>query len=281
MNRDTLLIRFLYHTVPGRSILKIVVQPRVSKKVGVFLNSRISRWLIPLFVRRNRINLQEYEKKRYESFNDFFIRKRCVEQIDITPGHLISPCDGFLSIYPVDKDSIYRIKHIEYNLIELLKDKELAEHFKGGKCLIFRLTPKHYHRYCYICNGSRKRVRKIEGKLHCVRPVAYTSVPVFLENSREYTEIQADYFERVVQMEIGALLVGKIHNYPGETKIVQGQEKGYFEFGGSTIVVLLEKNRIEIEKIIQDQFRRKQEIEVHMGEKIGSFLEEGGKPGNE
>ena len=109
MNRDTLLIRFLYHTVPGRSILKIVVQPRVSKKVGVFLNSRISRWLIPLFVRRNRINLQEYEKKRYESFNDFFIRKRCVEQIDITPGHLISPCDGFLSIYPVDKDSIYRI----------------------------------------------------------------------------------------------------------------------------------------------------------------------------
>lgn len=275
MKTDTLLIRFLYHTVPGRWMLKALTEPQVSKKVGDFLNSRPSRWIIPLFIKRNRINLMEYEKKNYESFNDFFIRKRCVEQIDITPGHLISPCDGFLSIYPIDEGSIYRIKHVEYDLMRLLKDKELAEHFKGGWCLIFRLTPKNYHRYCYICNGSRKKNRKIEGKLHCVHPVAHTSVPVFLENSREYTEIEADYFGRMVQMEIGGLLVGKIHNYPGDAKIGQGQEKGYFEFGGSAIVVLLEKNRIKIEKKIQDFFHKEQEIEVRIGEKIGGIPEEG------
>lgn len=62
MRKETLLIRFLYQTVAGRSILKILV-PWVSRKVGIFLNSKFSRWLVPVFVKKNGINMDEYEKR--------------------------------------------------------------------------------------------------------------------------------------------------------------------------------------------------------------------------
>lgn len=270
MKKDTLFIRFLYHTIPGRLILRILVRPQLSRKAGVFLNSGYSRWLIPLFVKKNGISLKGYEEK-FGSFNVFFTRRRSVEQIDITPKHLISPCDGLLSVYPVGKDRIYRIKHVAYELERLLENKKLAQHFSGGWCLIFRLTPSHYHRYCYICSGVRKESKRINGKLHCVRPAAYTSVPVFVENSREYVKLESDILGTLVQMEVGALLVGKIHNHPAGLKVMRGQEKGYFEFGGSTIIVLLEKERVKIKKEIMEHSRRMEETEVRMGEKIGEI----------
>ena len=276
MKKDTLFIRFLYHTIPGRSILKRIVKPQVSRKVSIFLNSRFSRWLVPLFVRKYRIDLNGYEKGNYTSFNDFFTRRRRAARIDITPEHLISPCDGYLTVYPIGKNSTYRIKHIEYHLEQLLENRELAKHFSGGWCLIFRITPKNYHRYCYVCEGIQRECRKVEGKLHCVRPVAYTSTPVFIENCREYVEIESDFLGHIIQMEIGALLVGRIQNYPCSSKVLQGQEKGYFEFGGSSIVILLEKNRVKIKNEIQERSQRDEETEVYLGEQIGSIQKERG-----
>ncbi len=274
MRKETLLIRFLYQTVTGRSILKILVQPWVSRKVGIFLNSKFSRWLVPVFVKKNGINMDEYEKKDYKSFNDFFIRKRNKERIDMTPNHLISPCDGYLSVYSIEESRTYKVKNTEYHLEQLLDSAVLAQKFSGGYCMIFRMTPRHCHRYCYICDGVRQESRKIAGKLHCVRPVAYTSVPVFVENNREYVKIRSDLFGYVVQMEIGALLVGKIYNHQSGNKVLQGQEKGYFEFGGSTILILLEKNRVKIEKRILECSMQDQETEVRMGTMVGTFQKE-------
>lgn len=276
MKKDTLFIRFLYQTIPGRYILKILVKPQFSRKMEIILNSRFSRWFVPLFVRKNRINLKEYEEDKYASFNDFFTRRRRAARIDITPEHLISPCDGYLTVYPIDKNSTYRIKHIEYHLEQLLESRELAEHFSGGWCLIFRLTPKNYHRYCYVCEGIQRECRKIDGKLHCVRPVAYTSIPIFVENRREYVKIESNFLGHIIQMEVGALLVGRIQNHPSGPKVMQGQEKGYFEFGGSTIILLLEKNRVKIKNEIQVQSWGDEETEVYLGEQIGRIQKEGG-----
>lgn len=272
MMKETILIRFLYKTGIGRCILKILVQPWVSQKVGSYLNSRFSRWMVPLFVKKYGINLDKYKKENYHFFNEFFIRERKAERIDITPEHLISPCDGYLSVYPIEEDSLYRIKHVEYRLEQLLENQALAKQFAGGYCMIFRLTPQHYHRYCYVCDGMKVISKRIEGKLHCVRPVAYTTVPVFVENSREYTEIESSHWGRVIQMEIGALLVGKIHNHTSGSKVIKGQEKGYFEFGGSTIVILIEKNRVCIDTNILQCSTQNQETEVSMGSKVGSLL---------
>lgn len=266
--KETLTIRFLYKTIPGRLILKILTRPFLSKGVGRFLNSRLSRWLVPLFIKKHGIDMEGYEKK-YRSFNAFFTRKRCMGEIDITPEHLISPCDGYLSVYPVSAEQTYQIKHVEYRLEELLKSRKLAKKFSGGTCLIFRLTPQNYHRYCYVSDGIVKRTRVIPGKLHCVRPTACERFPVFAENSREYAEIYTPKFGTIVQMEIGAMMVGKIHNYPRDGRVFQGEEKGYFEFGGSTILLLLEKDRLEVESRILQNSKEGMETEIHLGELAG------------
>jgi phosphatidylserine decarboxylase len=269
MKKETLMIRFLYGTTPGRAILRLLVRPTVSRKVGKFLDSRFSRCLVPLFIKKHHIDMKDYEDRLYVSFNDFFTRKRCVERIDITPKHLISPCDGYLSVYPVEENLTYRIKHVEYSLERLVNSRDLAEQFAGGTCLIFRLTPQDYHRYCYVCDGIRTESGAIGGCLHCVRPAAYTSVPVFVENSREYIVLSTPAFGTVVQMEVGALLVGKIHNLRSNSRIFQGQEKGYFEFGGSTILVLVKKDRLELSEDVAKQTGNGKEMKICLGETVG------------
>ena len=273
MKKETVTIRILYGTIIGRAVLKILSRPFLSRCVGAFLNSGLSRWMVPLFIKKHHIDMDGYEKKKYISFNDFFTRRRRADCTDITPDHLISPCDGYLSVYPVDEKQTWRIKHVEYNLEKLLGSRELADHFSGGTCMIFRLTPQNYHRYCYVCSGERGVSKAIRGRLHCVRPAAYTSCPVFMENSREYTEIHTQRFGDMIQMEIGALLVGKIHNHYRKGKIIhQGMEKGYFEFGGSTIVVLVQEGRVNVNRQIMQNMKRGAETKIRLGEMVGELL---------
>lgn len=269
MKKDTLTIRFLYKTVIGRWILKILTQPLLSKYIGMFLDSRLSAWIVPLFIRKHRIDMSPYNGTKYPSFNAFFTRKRNENPLDARPECLISPCDGYLSIYPISEHQIYHIKHIEYHLDRLLESKKLAKQFSGGICMIFRLTPQDYHHYCYVCDGIGMKSKIIKGRLHCVRPTAYTSCPVFTENSREFDEIRTQYYGNVIQMEIGALLVGKIHNYSNKKRIIKGEEKGYFEFGGSTIIVLVERERLRVDERIVDNMRRGLETKVSLGESVG------------
>ncbi len=272
-----LALWFLYKTPLGRVVLLALTRPAISRWAGVFLDSRLSGWLAPLFIRKYKLDMAEYDGKRYRSFNDFFTRKRCNENVDIMPDHLISPCDGYLRVCPVSAGQIYRIKNVEYHLEELLQSRNLAKRFAGGVCLIFRLTPQDYHRYCYACSGQTVQWRAIPGKLHCVRPIACAARPVFVENSREFTEIQTQCFGRIIQMEVGALLVGKIHNHSRSGPALQGEEKGYFAFGGSTIVVLAEKGRLVVSENIWNNMAQDRETRVRLGEMVGILQRKGAK----
>ena len=79
---------------------------------------------------------------------------------------------------------------------------------------------------------------------HTVNPIANDYLPIYKENTREYTVIHSKEFGDVLQMEVGALLVGKISNHKQSTVVTRGEEKGFFEYGGSTIVVLTQKGRV-------------------------------------
>jgi phosphatidylserine decarboxylase len=269
--RDTLTLRFLYRTVPGRALLKILVQPKVSGAAGCILSTGISKRLVPYYIRKHKIDMNgiDIPAGGFSSFNDFFTRKRIMESFDLTPGHLISPCDGFLTPVEIGREAVFSIKNTCYSLGELLKDDHLAKRFEGGLALIFRLTPANYHRYCYAAEGYVIRSRKIPGKLHCVRPVALGAVPVFVQNSREYQAVVTDRFRTMVQMEIGALLVGRIRNHrlSADAQYVQaGAEKGYFEFGGSTIVLLLQKDTVFLREALYQRMDENGEMPVRMGE---------------
>ncbi len=269
MKKETASIRFLYGTAAGRVCLKVLVCPWISKAAGAFLDSSLSRPIVGRFVKKHHIDLRSYPPKKYRSFNDFFTRKRDTDGITAPPDTLVSPCDAYLSVYPIDEKSVFRIKHVDYSLARLLDDPNLAKKFSGGTCLIFRLTPQHYHRYCFCCDGRIVASRRIKGKLHCVRPIAYTSRPVFIENSRCYTLLQDDALGTLVQMEIGALLVGRITNHPTNGRALAATEKGYFEFGGSTVIVLLEKDRVRLTPALQTP----QEKDIRYAEPLGKILQ--------
>lgn len=268
--KDSLVLSFLYKTVPGRMLLKLLVRPGVSEAVGVFMDSKLSKILIRPFVAMGNISLSGVEKplKDFNSFNDFFKRKRSGNSFDMTAGHLCCPCDGKLSYYDIDNDSKVYIKHNYYSIEGLLRSSKLARRYAGGLALVFRLTPDDYHRYSYVDNGQVAASRKIDGVLHCVRPIACERFPVFIQNSRQYSVIKSDNFGTFIQMEVGALLVGRICNYDNSYS-VRGEEKGYFEYGGSTIIMLFEPDKVELLPHIKNLLDEYDELQIRVGEYIG------------
>lgn len=269
------ILQFLYNTVPGRVVLKPLTSPHLSKICGHFLDSVYSSFLIEPFVRHNRINVSDYDVKEVKSFNDFFSRKikEGKRPINLDEENLIAPCDGFLSVWPIKEDTVFPVKQSRYTVSSLLQNKRVARRYTGGYCLVFRLCVDHYHRYCYIDSGEKSGNIFIPGRLHTVRPIALREVPVFTENSREYTAIKTSAFGIVTQMEVGAMLVGRIVNYEGKGIVVRGKEKGYFQYGGSTIIVLIESERVHMRKDILKSSELGAEISVKMGEVIGHAWE--------
>lgn len=268
---ERFVIKFLYKTVVGRTILKILVNPSFSRASARYLSSPFSKWLVPVFVRRNKIDMTYYlvPEGGYDSFNDFFTRKMDEEYIWYKDGELVSPCDGLLTVSVIDDDSVFYIKHTQYSLSELLDSEELAAEYKGGTAYIFRLTPAHYHRYIWASTGYIIHQGHIDGILHSVQPVCHEKTKVFIQNTREYSLIDTPSVGKVIQMEIGALLVGKISNHDlGKRKMVcAGQEKGFFEYGGSSIV-LITNSRVELAEELQYRGMIGNEIPVIIGEQL-------------
>ena len=77
----------------------------------------------------------------------------------------------------------------------------------------------------------------------------------------------------ILYIEVGATCVGTIkQTYSPNTKVLKGSEKGYFKFGGSTVILFLEKNKIKIDSDILSETKKNIETKVKMGETIGIKL---------
>ena len=268
------MLNFLYKTVAGRLILKILTRPTISRAAGYFMDSKPSSLFIKFFIWKNNINLNDFEIEKWTSFNHFFTRrvKSSARDFSSDKSDFISPCDGLLTAYNITKDLTFNVKNSRYNICSLLENSELAESYQNGTCLVFRLTPSHYHRYHYFDNGQKGENIKIHGILHTVQPIAIESLPVYVQNSREYCILNTENFGDVVFMEVGAMLVGRIVNYHQSHSFKRGDEKGKFEFGGSTIILLFQKGKLELNKKIIATSLTGREFPVKAGEKIGKAL---------
>ena len=219
---------FLYGTALGRALLRPLVSRPVSKLAGAFLDTPLSRPLIPIFVKNCGIDTGDYDLRQIRCFNDFFCRplKAGRRPIDPEPGSLIAPCDGLLTAVKIEENTVLPVKQSRYSLSRLLGDEALASDFRDGLCLVFRLCVNHYHRYCYVESGRKGENVFLPGVLHTVRPVALEKTPVFTENCREYCCIETEPFGTMVQMEVGAMLVGKIVNEtPWPRTVSRGEER--------------------------------------------------------
>lgn len=270
MSANSLGVRILYGTVPGRALLDVIQKTRAERLLVRFLHSGASRVIVPAFARLNGIPAEEWRGRGFASYRDFFIRKRERIAVDETPDRLISPCDGWLSVYPITPESVFSIKGSRYHVADLLQDETLAERFRGGTCMILRLCTYDYHRYCYIDDAVLGENHFIPGELHSVQPLACETVPVFTRNRRSWVRMDTAHFGTVVQTEIGALVVGGIVNHDASCAVRRGAEKGRFDLSGSTIVLFFEPGRVTLREPFARALEVCEEARVSIGQWIGN-----------
>jgi len=252
----------LYRTAAGRALARVIATPCISKGMGRLMDSKLSTCYIPRFIKQNNIDMSEVAEQPFGSFNAFFTRRLVDGARPIEDG-FVSPCDGLLSAYPITDKLKVPVKGYEYSVNELVQGANVPlDGFNGGWCLVFRLTPAHYHRYVRPCDGTYVCSGEIRGIFHTVRPIALQNVPVFKTNTRTY---EADACENgtFFQIEVGATMVGRIVN-SFAASFKKGDEKGRFEFGGSTIILLLPKDMITL----SPAFISDTEIPVRLGQRL-------------
>ncbi|MGE4271569.1 MAG: phosphatidylserine decarboxylase [Desulfitobacterium sp.] len=272
------MIRWTYSSPVGMKLLEAVVKKKMcSSFYGWYLDRRISRRKINPFVNKFDMDLSIAEKnlREFSSFNDFFYRKLKPTARNIDPhlDSLISLGDGKLLAYEhIDLDNLVQVKGITYSLKELIKNPAIASKYQKGTCLILRLCPTDYHRFHFIDSGSCEPSQRIKGAYYSVNPMALQRVQkLFCENKREWSIFHSDHFGDILHIEVGATFVGSIiQTYTPQHKVTRGAEKGYFKFGGSTVLLFFEENKIKIDADIIEQTKLGIETYVVFGEKIGN-----------
>ena len=264
------IIRFLYHSLPGRIFLKLFfARVYFSKLLSLYYKSPLSKAKIEGFVKKYNMD-GRLLKRGFASFDDFFTRK---ERINPDREGFIATASAKLRVFRIGENGeLYQgkkrlnimIKGNVYNIDKLLKEN-LPEWAKGGHLLLYRLSLCDYHRYIYPTDGCLVRRKNIAGRLESVRrDAAYWRA--FAENKRE-VEYWHTSFGDIIHMEIGAMLVGHIHNNR-KRSFKKGDEKGYFSYGGSSIVEIVGKD-IEIDGDILKNSERGFETKIKIGERIG------------
>lgn len=260
---------FLCSSPFGRFLYNLTLFLQVPKIMGAFLRSPLSKFFIKGFVKKNNIDMSAFTGVKFKSFNDFFTRKDNSRKPELSPETLISPCDSALSVFNIEENSTFKIKGFDYTLKDFFETDEFDKTFSGGNALIFRLAATDYHRYCYIDSGSLEKNHFLKGKLYSVQPVCCRTFKVYTKNRRSWTILHTQNFGDVAQVEVGAFSVGGIKNHHENYSFSKGEEKGYFDLHGSTIVMLFRKNTIKLDEEILAQTANGKETIVKYGQPIG------------
>ena len=263
------LLRWLYGTTTGRLFFRVALnRPLCSRLFGWWQQNTWTRRQIRPFVERYRINLDELAQplNQYRNFNDFFIRRLKPEArpCDPDPERLLSPADGKALVYPqLGPGAKLPVKSCTLTAHSLLGGKIDPAPYQGGAALVIRLAPYDYHRFHFPADGQAEATRLIDGDFHSVNPLALARVPqVFHRNRRTVCQLTTPGFGKIAYVEVGALNVASIVQTYAPGPCRRGQEKGFFQFGGSTIVLLFEPGTIVFdEDLIADSGAG---LEVHV-----------------
>lgn len=210
-------ISLLYKSKYGRSLILFLRNTGLFFLINHFLKSKISKILILPYIAKNHINMQDYEGQKYNSFEEFFARRRKEKTYDHNPQGLMSPCDGLLSIYEITEDLNIPMKGSHYRLCDIVPDKEIADLLRNGICMVFRLQASDYHHFCAFDDITIQRTSFIPSELQSVQPIVCEKCPVYHLNRRWWSHLSSANFGDVVQIKIGAMLVSGVH-FSMETK---------------------------------------------------------------
>ena len=275
-------LRWVYGNTLGRLAQWLLIRRWiVSAWYGRRMDTAKSSLRIRPFIEQYGLDEGEFAEPvdEYNSFNEFFYRKLKpgARPVDAAAWSVVFPADGrHLAFADISAKTDFFVKGQSFDLAQFLGDEGLAKRYDGGLMLISRLCPVDYHRFHFPCAGEVGIPRFINGWLYSVNPVALVTRPsIFWENKRVVTLIESTKLGQVQFVEIGATMVGGIRQtyMPGEA-VAKGDEKGYFAFGGSSVVVLFEKGRVEFDADLLENTANGLETYARVGERMAQALEQ-------
>lgn len=275
-------IKFIYDNSFGQILAPIVASKPISQLYGCYQDWSISKNKVPSFVEKFNIDLSIYKsgsvttenkENSYKNFNEFFIREFEANKRDFIEDDKKMPafCEArYFGHQAIDNDVKIPVKGKLLNARDLLGGSKWSQTFEGGPLLVARLCPVDYHRYHYPLPGKTLDSFQIKGQYHSVNPLALKSKPeIFIINERRASILETEKFGKLAYIEVGAAMVGKIiQSHDESTPHNKGDEKGYFLFGGSTVILLGEKGKWIPSDDILNNTKKGVETYLHLGTEV-------------
>jgi len=269
-------LRWAYDNPLGRLTNSAVLRRTwFSVLFGAWMNTRASAARIAGFVDKFGIDMSQFEAPAagWSSFNEFFIRPLAAgaRPVDADALTVVFPADGRHTAFPDGADlSSLVVKGRAFTLAELLGDAALARRFEGGALVVSRLCPTDYHRFHFPVAGVAEKAKRLPGPLDSVSPVAIRAGARSLcANKRECTFLKTEPAGLVAVLEVGAACVGRIVQSYQPGAVGKGAEKGYFLFGGSTVITLFEPGRVTLAADMVEHSAQGMETYARMGDVMG------------
>ncbi len=264
---------WLYYNPFGEATLWTLAKRKVVSSIyGKMMDRSSSAKKIQPFIKDYNIDMSIVQEQEFDDFNAFFTRKLKddARPIDTNFNIVVSPADGKILAYADISKSDFMIKGYRFDVFSFLANPSLAQKYQDGALLIIRLAPVDYHRFHFPVSGDLSPNIEIEGDYYSVNPFALRKkAEIFCLNKREYTILSNPLFGDVIMAEVGATMVGSIEQTFNGSVANKGDEKGYFKFGGSTIVLLFQENIIQIDEDLLINTAKGYETTIKMGERIG------------
>jgi phosphatidylserine decarboxylase len=228
----------------GFSRLTALTRPRFA------VDAAIRGW-----ARAERIDLRDFEDRRYASIDDFFLRRLRPGARPLGRG-LVSPVDGrVLASGRLSAQSQLLVKGQRLSLDRVVNSRlhaiELGP-YDGGSFAVVFLSPRGYHRVHAPAGGELLDVHWIPGRWFPQNEAALEHIPrIYERNERAVLRCALRDGRQYLLVMVGASLVGGIHlqALPRSAWVrrdpaaigqrhAKGDELGHFAFG-STVVALL------------------------------------------
>jgi len=260
----------------------------ISQNFGKFASKEFPKWAQNIinngYVGLMGLDMSEFHSPNtYHTLNALFTRKlREKRKYSLDGDDFISPCDSLISeCGNLHKDYALQIKGMRYKSDELLGknfSQEEKNRVHDGTFINFYLSPKDYHRFHMPSNVKVLKAVHIPGKFYPVNmPSLKKRLNLFIENERVVLLCETPAKKRFFMVLVSALNVGVMQvsfepkiqtnaNIEGERAydfndlyMNKGDDFGCFEMG-STIVILAEKNMLELNVSAGDNVKYGQTI---------------------
>ncbi|KAG8862724.1 hypothetical protein FRB96_000734 [Tulasnella sp. 330] len=244
-----------------------------------YVQGHIQAFIADYKIDTSQLLIQDFTQ--YPTFNSFFSRKLKVGARPIAgpndPSIVTSPADSRCVVFESTQEAqnIW-IKGKDFTVAKLLdiSTEQATELFGDApEIAVFRLAPQDYHRFHAPIDAKLGNRTVLAGNYYTVNPQAVKEdLDVFAANHRAVQMLNHKNGKNFAFVAVGALLVGSIQfSQDPHTSINKGDDMGYFQYGGSTTVMVAPKGSVKWDSDLLRNSRSGVETLIQVGEQIGKM----------